>query len=86
MSGQLLVFFSCRADQVRVLYWDRDGYILTTKRLEVGRFRAPWQSERGHVTLEAAELLLVLEGIDLTHAKRRARWSPRKPSPPQKND
>jgi hypothetical protein len=30
------------------------------------------------VTLEAAELLLVLEGIDLTHAKRRKRWSPRR--------
>lgn len=86
MSGQLFVFFSRRADQVRVLYWDRDGYILTTKRLEVGRFRAPWQSEHGHVTLEAAELLLVLEGIDLTHAKRRTRWSPRKPPPAQKND
>lgn len=85
LSGQLFVFFSRRADQVRVLYWDRDGYILTTKRLEIGRFRTPWQSEHGHVTLEAAELLLVLEGIDLTHAKRRQRWSPRKPMPEPKN-
>jgi transposase len=77
LSGHLFVFFSRRSDRVRVLYWDRDGYVLITKRLEVGRFVVPWQSERGHVTLEAAELLLVLEGIDLTHAKRRKRWSPR---------
>jgi transposase len=77
LSGHLFVFFSRRADRVRVLYWDRDGYVLITKRLEVGRFRVPWQSEHGHVTLEAAELLLVLEGIDLTHAKRRRRWSPK---------
>ncbi len=84
LSGALFVFFSRRADQVRVLYWDRDGYILTTKRLEIGHFRTPWKSEHGHVTLEAAELLLVLEGIDLTHAKRRPRWSPRKPTPPTK--
>jgi transposase len=84
LSGQLFVFFSRRADRVRVLYWDRDGYVLTTKRLELGRFCVPWQSEHGHVTLEAAELLLVLEGIDLRHAKRRKRWTPRRPPPEKK--
>ena len=78
LSGQLFVFFSRRADRVRVLYWDRDGYVLTTKRLEVGRYRVPRESEHGHLMLEAAELLLVLEGIDLTHARRRKRWSPKK--------
>jgi transposase len=78
LSGQLFVFFSRRADQVRVLYWDRDGYVLTMKRLELGRYRVAWRSEHGHVTLEAADLLLVLEGIDLTRAKRRKRWTPRK--------
>ena len=76
LSGTLFVFFSKRADHVRILYWDRDGYVLIMKRLEKGQFRVPWASERGHVVVEAAELLLVLEGIDLTHAKRRARWRP----------
>lgn len=42
----------------------RDGYVLTMKRLEAGRYRIPWRSEQGHVVVEAAELLLVLEGID----------------------
>ena len=78
LSGTLFVFFSKRADRVRVLYWDRDGYVLTTKRLEEGRFRIPWRSEHGHVVVEAAELLLVLEGIDLTNAARRKRWTPRR--------
>jgi transposase len=77
LSGTLFVFFSKRADRVRVLYWDRDGYVLTMKRLEVGRYRIPWRSEQGHVVVEAAELLLVLEGIDLTQATRRKRWKPR---------
>lgn len=76
LSGTMFVFFTKRADIVRVLYWDRDGYVLVTKRLEVGRFRVPWKGESGHVSLEAAELLLVLEGIDLSRATRRARWSP----------
>jgi transposase len=76
LSGTLFVFFTKRADIVRVLYWDRDGYVLTTKRLEKGYFRVPWRSETGHVTLEAAELLLVLEGLDLSRAIRRPRWRP----------
>jgi len=77
LSGTLFVFFSKRADRVRVLYWDRDGYVLTVKRLEQGRYKIPWRSEQGHVVVEAAELLLVLEGIDVSQAQRRKRWSPR---------
>lgn len=81
LSGTLFVFFTKRADIVRVLYWDRDGYVLTTKRLEHGQFRVPWKSETGHVALEAAELLLVLEGLDLQGATRRARWRPKSQEP-----
>jgi transposase len=77
LSGSMYVFFSRRADRVRVLYWDRDGYVLVTKRLEKGTFRLPWPAERGRVVIEAAELLLVLEGIELRGSSRRERWSPR---------
>jgi transposase len=78
LSGSMYVFFSRRGDRVRVLYWDRDGYVLIMKRLEKGTFKAPWSSERGHVVIEGAELLLVLEGIELSGSVRRARWSPPK--------
>ena len=78
LSGTLYVFFSRRADRVRVLHWDRDGYVLITKRLELGTFRIPWRADDGnHVIVEAAELMLVLEGIDLSSATRRTRWKPR---------
>jgi transposase len=76
LSGTMFVFFSRRANRVRLLYWDRDGYVLITKRLEKGRYQLPWRDERGRVVIEAAELLLVLEGIELRGARRRARWSP----------
>ena len=81
LHGDLFAFFSRRADRVRVLYWDRDGYVLTTKRLEKGTFRVPTSGTLGtHRVIEAAELLLLLEGIDLRGATRRARWSPLTPS------
>jgi transposase len=76
LSGTMFVFFSRRADRVRVLYWDRDGYVLVTKRLEKGTYNLPWRAEQRRVVIEAAELLLVLEGIELRGAGRRVRWSP----------
>ena len=76
LSGSMYVFFSRRADRVRVLYWDRDGYVLIMKRLEKGTYSVPWPGDQGRAVVEAAELLLVLEGIDLRGATRRERWSP----------
>ena len=83
LSGHLFVFFSKRRDRVRVVYWDRNGFAMWTKRLERGRF-CPTFSADGKLTasaLEAAELALIIEGIDLAGARRRARWEPRKTAP-----
>ncbi|MGH8309572.1 MAG: IS66 family insertion sequence element accessory protein TnpB, partial [Steroidobacteraceae bacterium] len=78
LSGHLFCFFSKRLDRVRIVYWDRSGFAMWTKRLERGRFR-PALSKDGTFTvtaLEAAELALVVEGIDLADARRRPRWQP----------
>jgi transposase len=79
-SGHLFVFFNKRSTHVRVLFWDRSGFCTLSKRLERGTFRAPWAAQetdgRTHVEVEAAELALILEGIDLRGAKRRPRWTP----------
>jgi transposase len=78
LGGHLFVFFSKRCDRVRIVYWDRNGFAMWTKRLERGRFR-PRLSADGKLTahtVEAAELALILEGIDLAGARRRPRWEP----------
>jgi len=80
LSGHLFVFFSKRCDRVRVVYWDRNGFAMWTKRLERGRFR-PRFSDDGKLTasaIEAAELALVVEGIELAGSRRRPRWEPRR--------
>lgn len=84
LSGHLFIFFNRRRDQVRILFWDRSGYVLWAKRLERGRFRLPEHWTRGapSAQIEAAELSLCLEGIDLTGAKRRPRWTPLQTSLP----
>jgi transposase len=75
LSGHLFVFASRRADRVKILYWDRGGYALWYKRLEKGRFHLP-TGGGPRVELDAAELSLLLEGIDLTGARRRRRFEP----------
>jgi transposase len=72
LSGHLFVFLNRRSDRVKILVWDRNGYWLMSKRLERGRFRTPVRD--GQVEIEAAELALMLEGIDLAGARRRPRW------------
>ncbi len=51
---------------------------MSYKRLEKGRFR-PGFSENGRlssVVIEAAELALIVEGIELAGSRRRPRWQP----------
>lgn len=82
-GGHLFVFFSKRCDRVRILYWDRDGFALWMKRLERGRFN-PTFSGDGRLTvetIEAAELGLIIQGLDLRGAQRRPRWQPRAKRP-----
>ena len=57
------------------------GLLPFSKRLERGRFRLRWEQPASDaaVEMEAAELALILEGIDLRGATRRARWTPTAP-------
>jgi transposase len=78
LSGHLFVFFNRRRNRTKILLWDRSGLCLYYKRLEKGVFRLTAFEQMGRVRaeLEAAELALILEGIDLAHARRRQRWKP----------
>jgi len=78
-SGHLFVFLSRRADRVKVLTWQRGGFVVWYKRLERGRFRRPTVSnDTGGVALEADELTLLLEGFDTRAIRRPRRWEPKK--------
>jgi len=74
-SGHLFVFFNRPRDRVKILHWDRSGFCLYYKRLEQGAFRLPAVA-CGVLELEAAELTLILEGIELAGARRRTRFTP----------
>jgi transposase len=80
LSGHLFVFFNRRNDICKALWWASGGFCLFAKRLAKGRFGLPKDPppDGHHVEMSAAELTLILEGIDLRGAKKRTRWQPKR--------
>ena len=73
LSGHWFVFLNRRRDRVKILAWDHDGLSIFYKRLERGTYQVPRAGE-DHVELDAAELSMLLSGIDMTSARRRKRY------------
>jgi len=77
LDGTFFVFINRVADRLKILYWDRDGYALWYKRLEAGRFRLPvafTSGGEGVVLVSAAQLAMILEGIEPVVVKRQKRF------------
>ena len=75
-EGHLFVFVGKSRDKLKILFWDKNGYVVYFKRLERGRFQLPVvDGTRTKIEMEPAQLAMLLDGIDL-NAKRLARWVP----------
>ena len=70
------MFASRRRDRVKILYWDRDGFAVWSKRLEEGTYAVPFgeSDDERRREITAQELGALLSGIDLTQATRRKRY------------
>ena len=73
MSGDVFIFLNRKRDRMKLLMWDRTGFVIWYKRLEEGTFEWPDLSGKNEVSWE--ELLLILEGVVLKSAKRRKRYA-----------
>jgi transposase len=78
LSGEVFVYFNRRGDIARALWWSKGGFCLFSKRLERSRFRLTKVLESGakEVELEATELAMLLDGIELCATTKRPRWTP----------
>jgi transposase len=70
-SGAVYIFRGKRGDKIKVLWYTGDGLALFYKRLSDGKFTWP-QAKDGTVALSAAQLSMLLEGIDWRRPKRTA--------------
>jgi len=75
-SGHLFVFLSKDRTKVKILTWDRGGFVLWYKRFERGCIKRPQAIGQANMELDAGQLHLLLEGIDLHKVKRIKGWEP----------
>ena len=76
-DGHLFVFLGRRLDRVKILVWDRNGFVLYYKRLSQGLFRMPRvPAKAARVELDSTTLAMLLDGIDVRTVHRPATWAP----------
>lgn len=75
VSGHWFLFRSRCGSRLKILLWDRDGFLLVYKRLEAGVFKLPKLAPGTRsVELKASELAMLLDGIDLSKLQRTPRY------------
>ena len=73
LSGDVYVFVNRRRTHIKLLVWDRTGFVIYYKRLERGTFQLPDLEKTG--ALSWGQLLLMLEGIELRTVRYRRRFT-----------
>lgn len=73
LSGHLFLFLNRDRTCVKILMWDRTGFVIWYKRLERGTFSMPEKDE-----LQYTELLCVLEGLEFSKMRQKKRFFFRK--------
>jgi transposase len=78
LSGNLFAFINRRANQIKVLYFDRSGWCVWAKRLEQGRLLSSWDAVSTR-EMDWTGLKLLLEGIEPKRVRRRYKNTALKP-------
>ena len=67
-SGHLFLFCNKKKDKVKIIYWDRNGFVLHYKRLDKGRFK--WlTAESRNLEITTEQLQWLLAGLDFALMK-----------------
>lgn len=76
ISGDVFIFVNRRRDRIKLLVWDRSGYVLLYKQLQQGTFELPtFAAQSSSCQMKWSELVLILEGVSLKSVRQRKRFS-----------
>jgi transposase len=68
-SGALFAFINARRNKLKLLLWERNGFIIWYKRLERDKFHWPRRADEAVVTLSGEQLNWLLDGYDVWRMK-----------------
>lgn len=75
LSGEVFLFFGKNKSTIKILHWDKDGFILYTKKLQKGSFETPrYNPGSGQYEMKWATFVLIMEGVRLGSARYRNRF------------
>ena len=69
MSGSMFVFVNARRNKLKILVWERNGFVIWYKRLETQKFYWPRGSTETVLTLSGQQLNWLLDGYDVWRMK-----------------
>lgn len=69
MSPALFVFCNRARDKIKLLYWERNGFVLWYKRLEKQRFTWLNAAQDESIVIDGYQLNLLLDGLDIFNNK-----------------
>ncbi|HZN25189.1 MAG TPA: IS66 family insertion sequence element accessory protein TnpB [Burkholderiales bacterium] len=76
-AGHLFAFIGKRLDRIKILFWDRGGFVVYYKRLARGRFHLPRVTAGAdRIVLDGTQLAMLLGGFDPVRTRRTEAWSP----------
>jgi transposase len=76
-SGEVFIFINNSRDKIKLLHWQRSGFVLYYKRLEKGTFELPrYDSKVGSITLDYATLVMIVDGLSIKNIQKRKRYQP----------
>lgn len=75
LSGDAYIFINKRRTLIKILLWDRTGFVIYYKKLSSGTFELPiWEEGKNQKELSVALLMMILEGVRISTAQMRKRY------------
>lgn len=75
LSGEVFIFISANRYNMKLLHWERGGFVLYQKRLEAGTFEIPeYDKNQASYKMDWRTLVLLIEGINIKKLRLRKRY------------
>lgn len=75
LSGEVFIFYNSNRTRLKLLHWERGGFVIYHKRFDRGILTLPrLNAERGGYRVTWRELVLMVEGVELQRIRPRKRY------------